>query len=192
MKFSGGWLSLLLVFSSAHGQWQLDGQHSSISFVSIKNIDVAESHSFGEMAGSLATDGQFRVAITLDSVDTLIPVRDERMREVLFDTPNHPLAVVSGQIEMDALAGLESGHSIRLDVPFELALQGRTSTHMTKVEVTRVSATRILVVTWQPVLINAATLGLGEGVEKLQEIAGLAAISKAVPVYFSLRFSGID
>lgn len=193
MKISvGRFALLLLVFSTAHAEWRLDSQHSSISFVSIKNIDIAESHSFARMTGSLAADGQFRVAITLDSVDTLVPIRDERMREVLFDTPNYPLAVATGKIEMDALAVLNVGQSTQLDTHFDLGLHGKTTTHSAKVEVTRVSASQFLVVTRQPVLANAATLGLAEGVEKLQQIAGLAAISKAVPVYFSLRFSGVD
>ena len=185
------WLGMLLAFGTAQAEWQLVGEHSSISFVSIKNADIAESHSFGEMAGSLAADGQFRVAITLDSVDTLVLVRDERMREVLFDTANHPLAVVSGQIGMDAVGTLDLGHTTAIDAGFELALHGKTTAYTTRVEVTRVSPGQLLVVTLKPVLINATTLGLGEGVEKLQEIAGLAAISKAVPVYFSLQFSGV-
>lgn len=192
MKFSVALLGLLMLVGTVHAEWRLDGENSSISFVSIKNIDIAESHSFGEMAGSLSADGQFRVAITLDSVDTSIPIRDERMREFLFETPNHPLAVVSGQIEMDVLDGLGVGQSTRLDASFELALHGHTTAHTAKLEVTRVSANQFLVVTWQPILANAAALGLGAGVEKLQEIAGLSAISKAVPVYFSLRFFSKD
>lgn len=189
MKYSIACLGLLLAFGPAQAEWQLDGAHSAISFVSIKNSDIAESHTFGEMTGSLAVDGQFRVAIALDSVDTRVQIRDERMREVLFDTANHPLAVISGQIDANTIGDIEVGHSARLDASFELDLHGKTTTHSAKVEVTRLSPGQYLVFTRQPVLVSAAALGLGEGVEKLQEIAGLAAISKAVPVYFSLRFT---
>ena len=192
MKISVGLFALLLAFGSAHADWQLDGEQSSLSFVSIKNIDIAESHRFARITGSLATDGQFQVVIALDSVDTAISIRDERMREFLFDTPNYPLALVTGQIEMAALSGLEVGHSINLDSSFELAMHGNTTTLAVKLEVTRLTAKQFLVLTRQPVLVNATLLGLGEGLEKLQQIAGLTAISKAVPVYFSLRFSDLD
>jgi hypothetical protein len=38
------------------------------------------------------------------------------------------------------------------------------------------------------VIVNAANLGLADGLEKLREIAGLPSISKAVPVSFVLVF----
>jgi hypothetical protein len=192
MKISLAWMGLLLVFGSAQADWQLDAERSSISFVSIKNIDIPESHVFGRMAGSLAADGEFRVDITLDSVDTSVPIRDERMREIVFDTVNHPLAVASGRVEMGLLAALDVGQSIALGSDFELQLSGNKTTHSARIEVTRAAADQFLVVTQRPILINAAVLGLGEAVEKLQEIAGLSAISKAVPVYFSLRFTAIE
>ena len=37
------WLGMLLAFGTAQAEWQLDGEHSSISFVSIKNADIAEA-----------------------------------------------------------------------------------------------------------------------------------------------------
>jgi len=189
MKMILTFFGLLLVTGLAQADWVLDGSQSTLGFVSTKNIDIAESHHFGQLSGFLDAKGYFRVTIALDSVDTAVPIRDERMREVRFDTAHHPQAVAAGQIDMKTLAGLEVGDSIQLEVPFKLALRGQQSEHTVTVEVTCVGSDQLLVNTRAPILINAAAVGLGAGVEKLQEIAGLSAISKAVPVYFNLHFA---
>jgi hypothetical protein len=40
----------------------------------------------------------------------------------------------------------------------------------------------------KPIIVNAGSLNLVEGVEALRESAGLPSISKAVPVTFVLQF----
>jgi len=54
--------------------------------------------------------------------------------------------------------------------------------------VSRLAGDRMLVATLKPVIVNAASVSLAEGVEQLREIAGLPSISKAVPVSFVLQF----
>jgi hypothetical protein len=58
----------------------------------------------------------------------------------------------------------------------------------TELLVTRIAQDRVLVTPMKPIIVNAGTLNLAEGVEALREIAGLPSISKAVPVTFVLQF----
>ncbi len=51
------------------------------------------------MRGSVSSDGSVNVAIELDSVNTLIEVRNERVREMLFETVNFPLAKITAKVE---------------------------------------------------------------------------------------------
>ncbi len=77
---------LLVVFIAtiacipAVAQWHIDNAQSRFSFISIKAGDVAEIHRFTEIGGTIGDDGSVNIVIELASVDTLIPIRDERMR----------------------------------------------------------------------------------------------------------------
>jgi hypothetical protein len=46
----------------------------------------------------------------------------------------------------------------------------------------------VVVANLQPIVLNTASLGLGDGVEKLRELAGLPNITQAVPVTFVITF----
>jgi len=74
---------LLFVALPAYADWTLDNASSQLSFVTVKAQDVAEVHTFSELSGTVWKDGIASVTVQLASVDTLIPIRDERMREVL-------------------------------------------------------------------------------------------------------------
>lgn len=51
---------------------------------------------------------------------------------------------------------------------------------------TKISDNKLMVSSFQPIIINANEFGLVAGVEKLRDIAGLSSISQAVPVSFVL------
>ena len=93
-------LLLLLAAGPAAADWTLDNSGSTLSFVTIKATNVAEVHTFGQLTGSVGTDGHARVVIQLASVDTLIPIRDERMREILFKTDLFPTATADARIDL--------------------------------------------------------------------------------------------
>ena len=79
-------VAALLLSPATWADWTLDNAGSRLSFVSIKATNVAEVHTFDALSGSVGGDGHARVVIQLASVNTLIPIRDERMREMLFQT----------------------------------------------------------------------------------------------------------
>ena len=172
----------------AWADWELDSTQSTINFVSIKNNSVAETHSFASLSGVMGTDGNVQLTIELDSVDTLIEVRNERMRELLFETVKFPTAQVTAQVDPALLAEAAGGETIVTDLPITLSLHGQEKAQTISVVAVGENDGRLRVLTTRPVLINAADFGLDGGVAALQEIAGLQSISNAVPVSLQLLF----
>ena len=92
---------LLALPSIAFSDWELVNDDSHLNFVSFKAVDFAEIHSFKEMSGSIDSNGKANLVINLDSLETLIPIRNERMRNLLFETQIFPTANFYLQVELD-------------------------------------------------------------------------------------------
>ena len=181
-------LSFLLPSGEVWAQWELDNGKSVVNFVSIKNDTVAEIHSFTSLVGYIGVDGKVQLGIDLDSVETLVPIRNERMRELLFETAKFPAANISAQVDPVLLAAAVNGGVVTADLPVTLSLHGIEQALTVPVVVVGEGDQRLRVLTARPVMVNAADFGLGAGVTALREIAGLKAISVAVPVTLQLVF----
>lgn len=181
--------ALLLPWASAHAQWELDAQRSSINFVSIKNDAIGELHSFGSLLGFISADGGVQVSVDLNSVQTLIDIRNERMRELLFETVKFPTATVTAQIEPALLAAAAEGGTVSAEVPVRLSLHGLEGKLTVPLVAVGEQGGPLQVFSARPVLLNAADFGLAAGIEALREIAGLRAISNAIPITVHLVFS---
>ena len=181
-------LSTLLWAFPAFAQWTLDNDASRLSFVSTKAGTAAEVHRFGSLEGVVDDHGNVTLGIYLDSVDTAIEIRDERMREMLFETEQYPTAELTASVDIEALEALSVGESTTMASEAELSIHG-TSTRLTvSMTVARLSESRVLAISREPLIVNASQVGLLEGVERLREVAGLPSISPAVPVTFVLAF----
>ncbi len=173
----------------ALAQWELDSAHSSLYFVSIKNDSIAETHHFDSLVGYVGQDGQVSLTIDLNSVNTSIEVRDGRMKEMLFDTANFPTASVVAAVDPAILAEVAKGATIATEVPVKLSLHGIDKELSVPVTIFS-DGSSMRVMTPHPVLVRADDYGLVDGINALREVAGLNAISTAVPVSFSLSFKG--
>ena len=181
-------LVTLLVGAPAAANWTLENDGSKLSFVSVKAGDIAEVHTFKELTGSVGNDGHARVVIQLASVDTLIPIRDERMRELLFQTELFPTADATTRLDVVKIERMEPSTSLVLTTEVMLSLNDHTLPLTTDLLVSKLAADRVLVTTLKPIVVNASSVDLVAGVEQLREVAGLPSISKAVPVNFVLQF----
>ncbi len=168
--------------------WHLNNDTSQVSFVSVKAGDAGEVHRFTEISGALSADGDASVIIQLASVDTLIPVRDERMRELLFQTELFPTASLSVSIDMDALNAIKPGGSMDVTTNLKLSLRDQQIELPAEMIVARLGDRKLMVSSRKPVIVNAASVDLVDGIEALREVANLPSISKAVPVSFVLTF----
>lgn len=178
----------LLMTAPAQAEWVLNGEQSALSFVSTKAINIAEVHRFGTLSGGVDSNGQVSVTIDLRTVDTNIELRDDRMREMLFDTETYPTAQVSAKIDSAVVEALAPGEATDMVVEANLSLHGNERPVTMDVKVARTGDDSLLVTTNRPVIVNAPEYALGDGVEALRAIAGLDSISLAVPVSFVLAF----
>jgi polyisoprenoid-binding protein YceI len=185
----GAALLLATVSATAFADWTLDAGASRLSFISTKNASTAEVHHFKEISGEITDNGDAAVEVALDSVETAIPIRNERMREFLFETMNFPTLTVTATVDPALLgtAGARTG-----TVPLSVSLHGEEATYDAPVTVARDRDGSITVTTREPVVVNAADFDLGAGIAKLRELAGLASISTAVPVSAHLVFRSVD
>lgn len=168
--------------------WSVASDASRVSFVSVKGGEIAEVHHFGAVTGTVAPDGVATIEIPLASVETGIDIRNERMRDMLFQVAQFPAARVSARIDLAALQDLAVGQQRRLPLAGELDLHGVKAPFEAQVAVTRAAADRVLVASVDPVVVEAELFKLGEGVEALRKVAGLDAITPAAPVTFQLMF----
>lgn len=182
-------LLLMFLAPAALANWTLVGDDSQLTFVSIKKGKVAEVNFFNELQGSISSDGKAQVSIDLAAVETNIPIRNERMQKLLFETTKYAQATVSADINPNVLRDLQVGETRQQSTGIVLSLHGEEHRQSAQFLVTGLADKRILVVTSAPIILNAADYKLLEGIEKLREVAGLNAISPAVPVTVKLVFA---
>ena len=171
---------------TANADWQLDPAASDLYFMSIKATHVGEVHSFETLSGTVDDKGRANLTIDLASVATLIPIRDQRMRDLLFEVDRYPTATVTAQIETGPLVSMPPGSELDIELEGNLQFKGQTNPLMTRVKVAKLNDQKVTVRTIAPVLLSADQLRVTEGLEKLREIAGLPNISFTIPVTFNL------
>lgn len=174
--------------SLAEGSWTVDGDASQLSYVSVKSGEVLETNEFTGLSGGVTPDGAAVVEIDLATVSTGVDIRDERMREVFFNVAQNPKATVTAQLDPAAFESLAVGESIVQPVEAKLALTGVEKDVDAELKVTRIAPDRVIAATTDPVIVYADAFGLASGIDQLRELAGLDAITPAVPVTFSITF----
>lgn len=185
-------VALILVtvssLTEASSQWNLNPQQSALNFISIKKASIAETNTFKSFTGSITPSGEVSFNIDLGSVETNIPIRNERMQKHLFKTDKFATATATAKIEPGTINQLKPGDSLALEVPFNLSLHGKSVKLKVDVSVTLLSKNELMVSSVSPVIVNAGQFDLISGINKLKELAGLDSISTAVPVAFNLKF----
>jgi polyisoprenoid-binding protein YceI len=181
-------LSVAVLFAgAAQAHWSLDNDASTLSFVTVKAEHVAEVHTFDSLSGTIGDDGGVEITIELASVNTMIPIRNERIQEMLFETNLFPDSIITGSIDLDALTDMDAGSSVARQIDFELSLHGQSVALAADVQITR-TGEGVIVSTLKPLVVMADSFALTAGVEMLREVAGLPSISRAVPVSFTVVF----
>lgn len=174
--------------AATNAAWTLDTTASYLNFVTTKNTHNVEVHNFTTINGDISAAGVATLNIDLSTVNTGVALRDQRMRDLLFEITSFPSATVTVAVPSTLISSLSAGQSATTDISASLNLHGVTGTITTKVSVQKLSANRVLVQSLSPVLIKAGDYALTDGVEALRAAVGIASISVAVPVDFALVF----
>ena len=187
-------LLLTLVFATATvlpqlsvADWQVDPAGSYVGFASVKNDLIAENHSFTAVSGSISEGGEARIEIDLASVETLIPIRNERMQAMLFNTTEYPLATVTSEIPVAQLTSMTVGDNMTLNIDLAIDLHGMAASKTVPVKIVRSGEGAYDISNLGPIIVHASQFALSDGIEALRKIAGLQSIDLMVPVTFDLR-----
>ena len=180
-------VALVLSGASAWADWQLDSSQSTLTFLSDKNAGVVEQHAFEVFEVAVSQAGEIRAEIELASVETRIGIRNERMRDMLFQVAEFPKATLNGSLGELDLASVGAVPQMA-SIPLTLSLHGSAQTLVADVWVSQAEGA-LYVSTVNPILVRAADFGLAEGIEALRAVAGLKTIGQTVPVSFSLRLT---
>ena len=168
--------------------YSLDAARSSLHFVSTKKTHVIETHTFTQLSGAISDQGEATLSIDLNSIESGIDIRNERMREHLFKVATFTNAEVNLSVDLSAISAMESGDSITQAISPDVNLHGITVNMGVDVRVTKLTDSTMLVQNLTPININAADFAMTDGIEQLRSLAGLDVISYAVPVNFTLVF----
>ncbi|WJG09314.1 YceI family protein [Aliiglaciecola sp. LCG003] len=183
-------LSAVLMGLSLHAQadWELNNSESKLNFVSTKNVNVSELHNFGALSGTLSNSGAVQVSVDLKTVNTNIPIRDERMQAQLFEVTKTPQATLNAQLPK-AVLNMQSGETIHLDLDADISIKNTSAAYKIGLTISKNNDGSFAATTSTPILIDANKHNLVTGIETLQKLAGLTSISLTVPVTFSVIFA---
>ena len=183
-------VAVLASAAPAWAEWQI-ADNSGIQFVSIKNNAIGEVSHFDMISGTLSEKGAVEVRVTLDSVETNIGIRNDRMKKMLFEVGLYPEAVITAQLTPETMAVLGSSSGAAVPVVLQIDLHGQVVRKDAVLTFSATDAGGFSATTCQPILLNAAEFDLEDGVAALQSVAGLNAISRVIPVTVSLNFTKV-
>ena len=176
---------MLAASAGVQADWQLNNQQSSLNFLSVKKVHIAETFHITRLAGQLSDSGALSVQLDLDSIETNIGIRNERMREHLFETSRFKTATLNSQLPADVMQTVKNGGFVKAEVDASLNFHGLEKPLKVKVSLLS-DGKQVLASSSQPVVLSAETYGLTAGIDKLKSLAGLDYIGYTVPVSFSL------
>ena len=156
--------------------WTLNGDDSSLRFMSVKKGNLAESNSFATLSGLITEDGKAQIRVLMDSVDTKIDLRNVRMRFLFFETFLYPEATIVTQLDPAILRDLHSSRRKLIDLDFTLTLHGVTVEKTAEVAITLINNDRVTVSATKPISLTLAEFNLEGGREKLQDAANVAIV----------------
>lgn len=161
--------------------WKLNTELSNISIITTKNNKTSEVSDFKTINGSINSSNHLSIEINLNSLETNIPIRNQRISEHLFHTDLYPAAEINTQLKPEDLTiGV---HEISFDVDFH----GVSSILKAEFMVVKQSG-KLFITLHNPLIINARTFGLEDGIKTLRKIAKLQSIDFTVPIHLVLIF----
>ncbi|SFT37912.1 Cytochrome c2 [Pseudovibrio denitrificans] len=176
---------LLLLSGSALAQsWTVDSDSSRLSYGTIKKNTVGEVNSFEKLSGTVSENGKLQLAIDLGSVETNIDIRNERMRQIVFQSIG--AADLTAQLDMAELNKLGVGETTIVDLEATLNLLGTEVPLETEVFVARISEGKVLATTNDMLFLGTEEAGVNAGVDQLKVLAKLNSITRTVPVTLRL------
>lgn len=183
--------ALMFALSSAHAAWRVDDGQSTFNFVSSKAAApgvaaIEEVQTFKQIGGVVGDDGKLEFSVELGSVETNIPLRNERLKEMLFKVADNPKAVFTGTVDASRLKAMRVGASADVDLNGQLTINGQSKPLTASLRVDKLASGALRVSTGVPIIVNLKDYGLQDGVEALRTVMNLNVLASSAPVTFSV------
>ncbi|MHA1543627.1 MAG: YceI family protein [Alphaproteobacteria bacterium] len=172
------------------GFWVLNSGESFFHFSSTKNGDIIEEHAITNLVGEVEFTGKVIVRLDLNSLDTGIDIRDERMKEFLFEVDKYPVARIEADYNLSVFGEIEPGSVEVVPMNFTVFLHGVEKEYQLALQFDRQAWDRVVITPAEDFIVEAADFQLEEGLLKLRDLAGLDDISTKVPMNFTFVFEG--
>ncbi|WP_072281670.1 YceI family protein [Rappaport israeli] len=185
-------LSAVLLSSSWAQAAQWVSNDNAITFLTTKvnqeNASITEQSSFQNSQARLDESGNFVLEIDLNSVQTNVEIRDERLRDWVFQTDKFTQAKVSATLDVKALEQLAVGEVLKLQQPLMLELHGEQVDLQADLAIQKVAEDKLMVSTLSPVIVDTSAVNMKDGVAELVKVMALSSIVQQVPVSFNAQF----
>ena len=161
--------------------WVLNKAFSTIAIITTKNDKIAETSEFQEFKGSINKSNYLSIELDMNSLETNIPIRNERIGKHLFETNLYPTAEIQTQLKAEDLkAGVH-------EITFDVDLHGVSGILTAEFMVFNQNGKKVITL-HKPLIINAGIFGLEQGITTLKNIAKLQNIDFTVPMHIVLTF----
>lgn len=179
----------LVAFNTAFADnlYVIDEENSIVNFSITREQYIIEPAVFQDVSGSIDKNGNIKISIDINSVDSSNPIRDNRLIDIFFQAEFFPEAIITAEIEQDILNSTEQIQQIELPATLEFyeAIKDITL-HLLVVR----SGDNLIVSSLQPIIIDGKRFGIpAESLNTLSKLCGGIAISDVVPVNFVLTFN---
>jgi len=188
--FASTALSLCAAIGAQADTWVLDGAASHLAFGSIKKNEIGETHTFSGLSGFVDAEGSASIEIDLNSVQTNIDIRNERMIEHVFKSVG--TATIDMEFDKDELGDLAVGETGLLYVEGNLSLLGTDVFVDGDMFVARLSESQVMVTSNDLIWLGVEDAGITAGIDKLMELAKLPSITRVSPVTLRFIFNASD
>jgi hypothetical protein len=178
----------LLSATLAQADWTLDGKASTFHYVTTKNAAVSEVNSIPGLSGAISDKGVATLQLELATVDTKVDVRNQRMRDIVFQVAQFPQATISVPVDSGVLDALRPGLPVAATYTASVNLHGLKQDLAADLQIVKLNDSTLEVNLATPLIVTAAGFGLTDGVEQMRMLAGLTSITSSVVVDFSLLY----
>ncbi|SUO96429.1 YceI family protein [Suttonella ornithocola] len=174
----------------ASANWQSD--NAQVNFLTTKvtadkNVIIEPNH-FAPSKLTLSDDGKLSGTLDLNTIQSGIDIRNERLRDWVFKTANGQLSI-SGQVDIEPLSKLEIGESRSIKQALTLTFGDKEATITLPLLVFKTNDARLQITSLSPALLDLSAFKVENEVNKLREVAGLLSISLQLPVTISATFT---
>jgi polyisoprenoid-binding protein YceI len=183
--------ALAFTLSSAHAAWRVDNGQSTFDFVTSKAGmsgvgAIQEVQTFKQIGGTVSDDGKLEFSVDLASVETNIPLRNERLKEMLFKVANSPQATFTATVDAHRFQAMRPGALADIDLNGQLTISGQSNALSAHLRVVKLASGALQVSTRAPIVVNLKDYGLQDGVEALRNVMNLNVLASSAPVTFSV------